>query len=327
MAEHRSTINDVAKRAGVSKSTVSRYLNGKSIREGNYDRIKEAVEYYHFKANPFARLSAKRSNMIGVILPGFDSTVTPRVLTTMDKYLRTKGYTPLFVNTEGDLDFEVRSMDNLERMRMDGIVVVASYLTPAHRTQVAGMHTPVVFLGQVFEGGASVVNDDLAAGEALGLYVAGRGYRKVGCLWVTEADEAVGRRRKEGVRKGLAGGGVTEMPCWEADFTFETAYARAREILSGPDRPEALVCATDRIAYGVYKAARELGLRIPEDIAVAGFGGYDTSELLSPPLTTVRFDVETAACVCADTVLKMCEGEPVSQTQLVGYQFLPGGSV
>ena len=287
MAEHRSTINDVAKRAGVSKSTVSRYLNGKSIREGNYDRIKEAVEYYHFKANPFARLSAKRSNMIGVILPGFDSTVTPRVLTAMDKYLRTKGYTPLFVNTEGDLDFEVRSMDNLERMRMDGIVV----------------------------------------GEALGLYVAGRGYRKVGCLWVTEADEAVGRRRKEGVRKGLAGGGVTDLPCWEADFTFETAYARAREILSGPDRPEALVCATDRIAYGVYKAARELGLRIPEDIAVAGFGGYDTSELLSPPLTTVRFDVETAACVCADTVLKMCEGEPVSQTQLVGYQFLPGGSV
>ena len=327
MAEHRSTINDVAKRAGVSKSTVSRYLNGKSIREGNYDRIKEAVEYYHFKANPFARLSAKRSNMIGVILPGFDSTVTPRVLTAMDKYLRTKGYTPLFVNTEGDLDFEVRSMDNLERMRMDGIVVVASYLTPAHRTQVAGMHTPVVFLGQVFEGGASVVNDDLAAGEALGLYVAGRGYRKVGCLWVTEADEAVGRRRKEGVRKGLAGGGVPDLPCWEAAFTVETAYARAREILSGPDRPEALVCATDRIAYGVYQAARELGLRIPEDIAVAGFGGYDTSELLSPPLTTVRFDVETAACVCADTVLKMCEGEPVSQTQLVGYQFLPGGSV
>lgn len=149
----------------MSKSTVSRYLNGKGVREGNYDRIKEAVAYYHFKANPFARLSAKRSNLIGVILPGFDSTTTPRVLTAMDKYLRTKDYTPLFVNTEGDLDFEVRSLENLERMRVDGIIVVASYITQAHREQVARMDTPVVFFGQVFEGGVSVVNDDFAAGR------------------------------------------------------------------------------------------------------------------------------------------------------------------
>lgn len=327
MADHRSTINDVAKRAGVSKSTVSRYLNGKGVREGNYDRIKEAVAYYHFKANPFARLSAKRSNLIGVILPGFDSTTTPRVLTAMDKYLRTKDYTPLFVNTEGDLDFEVRSLENLERMRVDGIIVVASYITQAHREQVARMDTPVVFFGQVFEGGVSVVNDDFAAGEALGLYVAGRGYRKAGCLWVTEQDEAVGKRRKEGILKGLAGCGVTGVRTWEADFTLQTAYTRAREILTGPDRPEVLLCATDRIAYGVYKAARELGLRIPEDIAVTGFGSYETSELMTPPLTTVCFDVETAACVCADTVLKLLEDEPVSQTQLVGYHCIPGESV
>ena len=205
MADHRSTINDVAKRAGVSKSTVSRYLNGKGVREGNYDRIKEAVAYYHFKANPFARLSAKRSNLIGVILPGFDSTTTPRVLTAMDKYLRTKDYTPLFVNTEGDLDFEVRSLENLERMRVDGIIVVASYITQAHREQVARMDTPVVFFGQVFEGGVSVVNDDFAAGEALGLYVAGRGYQKAGCLWVTEQDESRGPAPQGGHPQGAGG--------------------------------------------------------------------------------------------------------------------------
>ena len=327
MAEQRATINDVAKRAGVSKSTVSRYLNNKSIREDSYAKVKEAVEYYNFKANPFARLSAKQSNMIGVVLPTFDSTVTPRVLTAMDKYLRGKGYSPLFINTEGDLDFEVRSLESLDRMRVDGIVVVASFITPAHRAQLARMNAPVVFLGQRFEGGVSVVNDDLAAGEALGLYVAGRGYRKAGCLWVSERDEAVGLRRKQGVLKGLAGAGVTDVRSWEVDFTLAAAYRAAKEALSGPDRPEVLLCATDRIAYGVYKAARELGLRIPEDIAVTGFGGYETSELMTPPLTTIRFDVETAACVCADTVLKLSAAEPVDQTQLVGYQFIPGGSV
>lgn len=99
---------------------------------------------------------------------------------------------------------------------------------------------------------------------------------------------------------------------YEADFTYPRAYEVALEALTAPDRPAALICATDRIAYGVYKAARELGLRIPEDVAVTGFGGYDTSEVVTPPLTTVRFDVEVAACVCAETVLRLFRGGHVA---------------
>ena len=76
---------------------------------------------------------------------------------------------------------------------------------------------------------------------------------------------------------------------------------------------------------GRYVAAR--GLRIPQDISVTGFGGYDTSELLTPPLTSIRFDAEAEACICADTVLRMLRGEPVSKTQLIGYRFVEGGSV
>ena len=167
----------------------------------------------------------------------------------------------------------------------------------------------------------------LAAGEELGRYVAARGLRNAGLLWVTEDDVAVGLRRKEGVLRGLAAGGVTDVRNYLADFTYQTAHTVARRVLQQPDRPQILLCATDRIAYGVYKAARELGLRIPQDISVTGFGGYDTSELLTPPLTSIRFDAEAEACICADTVLRMLRGEPVSKTQLIGYRFVEGGSV
>lgn len=167
----------------------------------------------------------------------------------------------------------------------------------------------------------------LAAGEELGRYVAARGLRSAGLLWVTEDDVAVGLRRKEGVLRGLAAGGVTDVRNYLADFTYQTAYTVARRVLQQPDRPQILLCATDRIAYGVYKAARELGLRIPQDISVTGFGGYDTSELLTPPLTSILFDAEAEACICADTVLRMLRGEPVSKTQLIGYRFVEGGSV
>ena len=325
--EKRPTIKEVAERAGVAKSTVSRYLNGKPVQKDSVRRIREAIEHYHYEANVFARLNAKQSNIIGIILPGFDSTVTPRVMTAIDKYLRTKDYTPLIINTEGDLNLEVRSIGNLARMRVDGIILVATYITPAHQKAVESVQTPVVFMGQEFTAGISVLDDNLAAGEELGRYVAGRGLRSVGFLWVTEDDIAVGLRRKEGILRGLAVGGVTDVRNYLADFTYQTAYTVARRILQQSDRPQILLCATDRIAYGVYKAARELGLRIPQDISVTGFGGYDTSELLTPPLTSIRFDSETEACVCADTVLKMFREEPVSKTQLIGYRFIEGGSV
>ncbi|MFR3791845.1 MAG: LacI family DNA-binding transcriptional regulator [Blautia massiliensis (ex Durand et al. 2017)] len=325
--EKRPTIKEVAERAGVAKSTVSRYLNGKPVQKDSVRRIREAIEHYHYEANVFARLNAKQSNIIGIILPGFDSTVTPRVMTAIDKYLRTKDYTPLIINTEGDLNLEVRSIGNLARMRVDGIILVATYITPAHQKAVESVQTPVVFMGQEFTAGISVLDDNLAAGEELGRYVAGRGLRSVGFLWVTEDDIAVGLRRKEGILRGLAAGGVTDVRNYLADFTYQTAYTVARRILQQSDRPQILLCATDRIAYGVYKAARELGLRIPQDISVTGFGGYDTSELLTPPLTSIRFDSETEACVCADTVLKMFREEPVSKTQLIGYRFIEGGSV
>ena len=307
-------------------------------------RIRQAIEHYNYETNVFARLSAKQSNIIGIILPGFDSTVTPRVMTAMDKYLRTKGYTPLIINTEGDLlrtkgytpliintegdlNFEVRSIGNLAWMRVDGIILVASYITPAHRKAVEHVQVPVVFMGQEFSAGISVLDDNLAAGEELGRYVAEHGLRSVGLLWVTEDDIAVGLRRKEGILRGLAAGGVTDVRNYLADFTYQTAYTVARQVLQLSDRPQALLCATDRIAYGVYKAAQELGLRIPQDISVTGFGGYDTNEVLTPPLTSIRFDFETEACVCADTVLRMFRGEPVSKTQLIGYRFIEGGSV
>lgn len=323
----RSTIDDVAAMAGVAKSTVSRYLNGKPVREDSAQRIRQAIDHFHYEANVFARLSAKQSHIIGIILPGFESTTTPRVLTAMDKYLRTKAYLPLFINTEGDPDYEVRSIGNLARMNVDAIILVATCITPAHEKAIQRAGKPVIVMGQEFSAGVCILNDDFAAGEALGRYLDGRGLTRAGLLWVSEEDIAVGRQRREGLLRGLQASGITDLRSYRVDFTYPTALSAARDILRSADRPQALLCATDRIAYGVYKAARELDLRIPEDLAVTGFGGYETNELLLPPLTSVRFDAETQAILCAETALKMARGEPVSQKQLIGYRILEGGSL
>lgn len=325
--KNATTINDVAKIAGVSKSTVSRYLNGKPIKEATSEKIRKAIEETNYQVNMFARLSAKKSYIIGIVLPGFDSTVTSRSITSVDKYLRSKNYTSLIMNTENDLDIELKSIENLDHMRVDGIIIVASYITDRHKEIVNSISTPVVFIGQEFKEGTSIVDDNYNAGYEIGKYVATSGIQSACCLWVDEKDIQVGKIRKEGVIDGLKDHGTLNVIEKPTDFTYATSYKHALDILRQEDRPEAILCSTDRIAHGVYKACIELGLKIPEDVSVTGFGGYETSEILNPPLTTVKFDVETSAYVCADTILKMSEEEPVSKKQVIGFKFIEGKSV
>lgn len=322
----RCTINDVAKMAGVSKSTVSRYLNGKPIKKETSEKIKKAIKECHYEANMFARLSAKRSYIMGIILPGFDSTVTPRVLTAIDKYMRTKKYTPLIINTENDIEFEVRSIENLARMNVDGIIVVSSYITKEHREVINRIDTPIIFLGQEVEEGISIVDDNYRAGKEIAKEIAKNNVDHVGCLWVNEDDIAVGKVRKEGVIDGLKEMGIRKIKQYHTDFTYETSYQKALEIFKQSQYPQAIACATDRIAFGVYKAAKECHIRIPEDVIVTGFGGYDASEILTPSLTTVRFDVESASYICGDTMLKMIDHQPVSKLQMIGFHVIEGES-
>lgn len=322
----KCTINDVANIAGVSKSTVSRYLNNKPIKEETAQKIKKAIHESHYESNMFARLSAKRSHIMGIVLPGFNSTVTPRILTAIDKYLRTKKYTPLIIITGNDIEFEVRSIENLAHMNVDGIIVVSSYITQGHRDVLRRIDTPVIFMGQEVKEGISIVDDNFSAGKDIAKLLAKPGVWHVGCLWVDENDIAVGKVRKQGVIKGLEEQGITQIDVYHTDFTYETSYQQSLQIFKQEHYPQAIACATDRIAFGVYKAAKECGIRIPEDVMVTGFGGYDVSEILSPSLTTIRFDVENASYTCADTILKMIDDKPVSQMQVIGYEIIQGES-
>jgi len=90
---------------------------------------------------------------------------------------------------------------------------------------------------------------------------------------------------------------------------------------------DAIICATDRLAFGAYHVLGERGLRIPEDVSVAGFGGYDESTLLKPDLTTLRFDSYGLGYLGAETILKMIHREPVPKKQIVDYTMIEGHSV
>ena len=161
----------------------------------------------------------------------------------------------------------------------------------------------------------------------MGDYIGKTGHRKVGYIGVYETDVAVGIRRKQGVIDGLKEHGIADVVIGKSDYSFIGGQTVAREILEKNPDVDAMICATDRLAFGAYKILQEMGKQIPDDVSVVGFGGYDESTLLNPELTTLKFDSYGMGYFGAETILKMIQKKRVSKKQVVDYEFIEGKSV
>lgn len=343
--QKKITMADIAELAGVTKSTVSRYFNGGYVKEDTRERISRVIREYHYEPNSFARLNAKASRVIGVVVPTLNSKVTSRVITSIDRYLRREGYETLIKNSDHDATLELHNLQRLIGLNVDGILLSATTITEEHREIIESSPIPIVVLAQDYEQGLSVMDDDYRAGRYMGEYV-GRVCRRAAYLGVYESDAAVGRMRKQGVLDGLKACGIDDPVVLLGDYSFESGQQLTRRLLEqtlvGQTTAEqrtagqssmkqtavdGIICATDRLAYGAYRVLEQAGLRIPEDVSVAGFGGYDESMLLKPELTTLKFDSYALGHLGAETLLKVIRQEPVPKRQMVDYTLIEGGSV
>ena len=310
----KMTMADIASLSGVGKSTVSRYFNGGYVKDETRAKIQKVIEEYNYTPNAFARLNAKQSNVIGVVVPTLNSKITSRVITSIDRYLREKGYTTLIQNSDHNIDQELQNIQRLIQLNVDGILISSIAITKDHKELLKKAGIPVVVLTQDYEDGISIIYDDYHAGKAMGEHIGKKGHQKVG----TE--------RRNGVLDGLKEYGITPV-IGKSDYSFLGGQTVARELLEKEPDLDAIICATDRLAFGTYKILHEYKKEIPEEVSVAAFGGYDESALLTPELTTLKFDSYGMGYLGAETILKMIAGDPVSKKQIVGYEFIDGGSV
>ena len=281
--------------SGVAKSTVSRYLNGGSVKDATAQKIKKIIEENNYEPNLFARLNAKESRIIGLTVPGFNSVTTPRLVEVIVAYLKKNDYTPLIMHTENDIEEEIRCIERLKNMNVDGIMVLATGSTKEYEEAVKKLKIPILFLGQRFPGENSV--------------------------------PAVGGERRHGVIDGLMSCEKKPKEVIETTFFYENAIENVQKFVDHMKTPAAVVCATDRIAFGVYKVMSEKGIRIPEEVSVVGFGDYEAGELLQPPLTTVKFDWKNWGEISAESMIQMILGKPVSPLQVNPYEIIERKSV
>lgn len=327
MRDKKLTMDDIAKIAGVGKSTVSRYFNGGYIKEETKLKLKKVIDEYHYEPNAVAQsLKAKYSKQIGIVVPCLDSVTSSRVLMSMDQYLKEHGYTAIIMNTNHDELRELTSIEQLSRMNVDGIILMATNITMTHQAIASKLDIPILFVAQQYDLGYSIVNDDYQAGYDVGIYASRHGHQNICYMGVSQKDEAVGVKRKKGIIEGLKQNGVERVDFLEVDFSYEKAYESATSYLLHK-QPSLIICATDNIALGCLKAIQENGLSTPKDISLIGFGGYEISTYMSPSLTTIRFENEETGKKAGETIIKLIEGKCVDKLQLIGYLLKEGESV
>lgn len=317
------TINDIAKLAGVAKSTVSRYLNGGYVSAKTKDSLDKIIKDTGYVPNTFAQsLKVKQSNLIGIIIPRLNSYATNEILQSVYRYLREKNYQLLIVNTDQDVKIEVENLYALSRQKVAGIILLATAMTKAHKEAMEKIKIPVLFLGQRSDATYSIVHEEEEAGAVMGRHALHLGHKRILYLGVSEKDESVGILRKKGVMDVLRNQESVEIHEIEVDFNFDKTFLFLKEYLKLRNETY-ILCATDNIALAAYKASLTIGRKVPSHVSISGFGGYSITDLVTPAITTVRYAYKEMGRIAAENLLRLLNGEEIPKKIALSGEFLP----
>lgn len=308
----KMNINDIAKIAGVSRATVSRYLNNGYVSDDKKEKIAKAIQENGYVPSSHARgLRNKKSNVIGVILPKINSDSISREMEGISEVLSEKGYQVLMADTANNEEREVEYIETFKNRQVDGIILISTIFTAEHRKALKSIHIPVVILGQNLKGVSSVYNDDYGAAKEITKMLIRAGCKNIGYIGVTLKDESAGHNRYKGYMDAFkeTGSRINENAMITAKFSIEDGYRKAKELFSRCPGIDGLFCATDNIAVGAMEFLKEKKLRIPKDVQVVGFGHTLVSRVVAPKLTTVHFYYKTSGREAAAILLSMIENE------------------
>jgi LacI family sucrose operon transcriptional repressor len=301
------TIIDIANIAGVGTSTVSRFLNGGYVSDISREKIEKAIKETNYKPNNFAQhLKGKRSNLIGIIVPRLDSFSVSKMLNGIDEILKKHSMHMLIHTSQQALDREIESLYSLATQKVAGIVLLATKITEQHLETLHNIKVPCMLIGQQHPMFPYVIQDDYHAAYTMGQHIISQGHTQIAYFGVSEMDEAVGIYRKQGFMQAMQEHGIESILSVETSFSIDDAEQNALDFLMNNKHssPSIIACATDNIALGVMKAAGTLGLSIPKQLSITGFGGYDVSQIVQPHLTTIKFDYKDTGIHAATNLIE-----------------------
>jgi LacI family transcriptional regulator len=302
----RVTITDVAKRAGVSVASASRALNGLVASAETFQKVHAAAAELGYTADATARsLKLGRTDQLAYAVADIGNPVYVDMMQEIERVVAASGYRLVIFST-GDADATVELVRSLRRGFVDGMVLSPLRVTDELIAVIADAPVPVVVLGQISDGaGADAVRADSSHGMELVVdHLVAAGRRRLAFI-NGPADTTPGRFRQDGFRRAVAASpGVSSIEITAPDFTIAEGYRAALALLEDPGCDiDALVAANDLIGIGALHAADDLGLRIPEDIAITGMDDTELAHVSRPGLTSVDLGATERGRIAAELLL------------------------
>jgi len=299
-----ATIRDVARAAEVSVATVSRVLNSiDAVTQATRTRVLAAAAELDYVPHSGARsLSTRRTDTIGVILPDLHGEFFSELIRGIDAATRARGLHLLLSHSHGDPN-EATTVLRAMRSRVDAMVVMSPYADDEMLSAALSGRTPLVLLGGGGSGGHPRFEIDNHAGAfAMTEHLIAAGHARIAFI-AGPPGNIEAAQRLAGYRAALAAHDSAPEQVVQGDFSEHSGALAAGRLLAGP-RPDAIFAGNDMMAVGCLQALREAGLRVPDDVALAGFDDVPIARFLDPPLTTVGVPIaelgRQAVLCCAE---------------------------
>jgi DNA-binding LacI/PurR family transcriptional regulator len=320
MNNQRVTIDDIARNTGFSRATVSRVINGDgSVRPSTAERIEAAITELGFVPNAAASaLSGGKTRAVAVLLPDIGSPYYSDLLEGVDRVAQDRGYHILLKTKQ-----QPKSILSLvDSGLVDGFIIRHSRDPEDDLPLLAELKRhmiPCIFIGKPVEGtnANSIMVDNVGGAREMAHHFVDHGFKRV--LFISGSKGNLDSRDREyGFRVGLSERGF-DLSCLfslEGDFSRECGYRLTKEFFE-QQKVDAVFAANDRMALGVLFYCHEHGVRVPQDVAVAGFDDVFFSEFLWPPLTTVMQPMHEIGAVAMENMIMSIEGSKISTTRII----------
>jgi LacI family transcriptional regulator len=319
----RVTIRDVALRAGVNMSTVSRALNPEArhlISDEAVIRVIEAAKALGYRQNKLASaLTRGRSQVIGVLLPDIENAVFPPIVRGVEERLAAAGYAVLIANASGNAAERERILEQMFGRQVDGLVVATASRDDQVVRRCILEHVPVVLVnrGEEHRIAPEVVNDDFYSMQLAVDHLLALGHRRIAHVAGPQS-LATGHARWQGLLVAAQRHRLSPVHMVEAvEYTREAGGMACNDLLKRYRATTAIIASNDLLALGCYDAMGAAGLRCPQDISVVGHNDIPLVDMVSPPLTTLRIQHREMGRQAAQLLLQRIstpEAKPVRIT-------------
>lgn len=329
-----ATIRDVAERAGVNISTVSRVLNGKMrVEEQTRERVMKAVEELGYRPNRLAKaLKERKSSTIALVVPNIRNQIFPALASGVEDMAIKHGYNLFLCNTGNDLNIEKSYIQSLKERLVDGIIFATATADSDHLLALNEEGFPMVLLLRHLGANIDAVYCDNYKAAVEGTeYLYNKGCRRIAFLGGDRKISAY-NERFNGYRDSIENAGLSFEPKLTytgRDTSFDAGYNAMCEYMKEYPDVDGLIATSDNEAIGAINAVKAAGKNVPKDVKVLGFADLDIVKHFDPPVSVMSQPLYEMGCAAVEMLIERINNGPVQpvRTKVFKTELIPRGSV